>query len=277
MANQWLRLWHDMPNDPKWRTIARASGQSISLVLAVYVHMLVDASRNVTRGHVDVTNEDLASALDVTEDAISAIRGAMQSRVLQDMALSGWSTRQPSREDSGDAQSGAKSSTERKREERERKKTMVVTPLDYQDVTQCHDLSRNVTTDKDKEEIKSSPPVVPLPGDSKPKDGKRVRGMRLPEGWGLDPSHETGLAESVREVARDLKNSLETDWTGATVRYHFDEFASHFRASANRNALKNDWQAAWRNWCSKAMRELPGRDPVRRDIQAAKRRDEARA
>ncbi|ENW8560590.1 hypothetical protein ACR6SH_005434, partial [Escherichia coli] len=25
MANAWLRLWHDMPNDPKWRTIARVS------------------------------------------------------------------------------------------------------------------------------------------------------------------------------------------------------------------------------------------------------------
>ncbi|WP_252180673.1 hypothetical protein, partial [Escherichia coli] len=22
MANAWLRLWHAMPNDPKWRTIA---------------------------------------------------------------------------------------------------------------------------------------------------------------------------------------------------------------------------------------------------------------
>ncbi|EOP2197647.1 hypothetical protein QSF09_003200, partial [Escherichia coli] len=26
MANAWLRLWHDMPNDPKWRTISRVSG-----------------------------------------------------------------------------------------------------------------------------------------------------------------------------------------------------------------------------------------------------------
>lgn len=276
MANLWLRLWHDMPNDPKWRTIARASAQPIALVLAVYVHMLVDASRNVTRGHVDVTDEDLASALDVTEDAISAIRGVMQSRVLQDNALSGWSTRQPSREDSGDAQSGAKSSAERKREQRERLKAGIVTVPENQAVTQCHEMSRNVTTDKDKEEIKITPPLVPLPGDLKPEDGKRVRGMRLPEGWGLDPSHETGLAANVREVARDLKNTLETDWTGATVRYHFDEFASHFRASATRSALKNDWLAAWRNWCSKAMRELPGRDPVRRDVQAAKRRDEAR-
>ncbi|WP_252356698.1 hypothetical protein, partial [Escherichia coli] len=26
MANAWLRLWHDMPNDPRLRTIARVSG-----------------------------------------------------------------------------------------------------------------------------------------------------------------------------------------------------------------------------------------------------------
>ncbi|EFE0806000.1 phage replisome organizer, partial [Escherichia coli] len=75
MANAWLRLWHDMPNDPKWRTIARVSGQPIATVMAVYIHLLVSASRNVTtchgvslRGHIDVTTEDLASALDVTED-----------------------------------------------------------------------------------------------------------------------------------------------------------------------------------------------------------------
>ncbi|ENB5641076.1 hypothetical protein ABH220_005106, partial [Escherichia coli] len=74
MATSWLRLWHDMPNDPKWRTISRVSGQPIATVMAVYVHLLVSASRNVTtchdvsrRGHIDVTTEDLASALDVTE------------------------------------------------------------------------------------------------------------------------------------------------------------------------------------------------------------------
>ncbi|EEV0545208.1 phage replisome organizer, partial [Escherichia coli] len=50
MANAWLRLWHDMPNDPKWRTIARVSGQPIATVMAVYIHLLVSASRNVTRG-----------------------------------------------------------------------------------------------------------------------------------------------------------------------------------------------------------------------------------
>ena len=164
MANQWLRLWHDMPNDPKWRTIARASKQPISLVQAVYLHLLVDASRNVTRGHVDVTNEDLASALDVTEDAVSAIREAMQSRVLDGDRLSGWELRQPVREDSGDPESGAKSSAERKRAERERKALALAEKEKSHGVTECHEMSRNVTLDKDKEEIKNEEPTVLVSG-----------------------------------------------------------------------------------------------------------------
>lgn len=97
MANQWLRLWHDMPNDPKWRTIARISGQPIALVQAVYVHLLVSGSQNVTRGHADVTNEDLASHFDVTECDIDAVINAMQGRVLDGTYLTGWERRQPKR------------------------------------------------------------------------------------------------------------------------------------------------------------------------------------
>ena len=50
------------------RTIARVSKQRIGDVMAVHCHVLVTASRNVTRGHADVTIEDLASALDMQED-----------------------------------------------------------------------------------------------------------------------------------------------------------------------------------------------------------------
>jgi hypothetical protein len=152
MANQWLRLWHDMPNDPKWRTIARISAQPISTVIAVYVHLLVDASRNVTRGHVTVTKEDIASAIDLPEDAISAVLTAMEGRVLSQGRLTGWEERQPKKEDAGDAETGAKSAAERKREQREREKSAGESKQESKLVTDSHDESRNVTLDKDKEE-----------------------------------------------------------------------------------------------------------------------------
>ncbi len=160
MSNSWLRLWHDMPNDPKWRTIARVSGQPVALVQAVYLHLLVDASRNVTRGHVTVTTEDLASALDVTDEQIVNVIDAMQGRVLDGDALTGWDNRQPKREDAGNPERGAKSAAQRKREQRERERE--ASKVD--DVTQCHAESRNVTLDKDTEEEKEHNPPYPPEG-----------------------------------------------------------------------------------------------------------------
>lgn len=170
MANQWLRLWHDMPNDPKWRTIARLSGQPISLVQAAYVHLLVEASRNVTRGHASVTAEDLASALDVTEDAIKAIFEAMQKRVLEGMYLMGWEKRQPKREDLADGSTAAKTPAQRKADQRAREKQAAEEARDNTDVTQCHDESRNVTTDK--EERRKEDRTL-SPGGAEADGGKR--------------------------------------------------------------------------------------------------------
>lgn len=152
MSNQWLRLWHDMPTDPKWRTIARVSGQSIALVQAVYLHLLVDASRNVTRGHATVTAEDLASALDVTDDQIESVMAAMQGRVIDGQAITGWDRRQPKREDSGSPETGAKSAAQRKREQRQREREDEARGASHDEsrnVTQCH-----AREDKDKEESK---------------------------------------------------------------------------------------------------------------------------
>ena len=100
MANQWLRLWHDMPNDPKWRTIARVSKQPITAVIAVYIHILVNASNATERGRTqNVCHEDLASALDLDTEQVDAIISAMQGRVLDGDMVSGWSKRQVERED----------------------------------------------------------------------------------------------------------------------------------------------------------------------------------
>jgi len=156
MANEWLRLWHDMPNDPKWRTIARASGMPISLVQSTYLHLLVDASRNVTRGHANVTTEDLASALDVSMQEIDSILAAMQGRVLDGMLLLGWEKRQPKREESGNGNGGPKTAAQRKKEQRDREKAELELLNGSNDVTQCHAESRNVTLDKDKDKENTS-------------------------------------------------------------------------------------------------------------------------
>ena len=136
MANSWLRLYHDMPNDPKWRTIARVSKQPITVVLSLYLHLLVCASAAAERGTLDGYNiEDLATALDVDTAAVGAILVAMQGRVLEGDKLSGWNKRQTAREDS---------STERVKKWRETKVK--------RNVTQCNAVKPEVTADKNREE-----------------------------------------------------------------------------------------------------------------------------
>lgn len=136
MANQWLRLWHDMPTDPKWRTIAKASGQRIGDVMAVYCHLLVCASNATERGRTQsFCSEDVASSLDMETEQVQQIIDAMQGRVLESDMLMGWEKRQVSREDGAaerakawrDAQKLAKTektnATERNRTQTERNQT----------------------------------------------------------------------------------------------------------------------------------------------------------
>jgi hypothetical protein len=151
-TNHWLRLWHDMPNDPKFRTVARLANEPISLVLSIYMHLLVDASRNVTRGHVCVTTEDLASALDVTEMQVQAVFDAMEGRLMVEKFLTGWDKRQPKKEDVGNEKTGAKSAAERKFAQRQREKEVREKAANASNVTDSHDASRNVTTEKRREE-----------------------------------------------------------------------------------------------------------------------------
>lgn len=116
MKTSWLRLWHDMPNDPKWRAISRRVGRSVPEVLAVYVHMLTNASENAeARGELcNWSDEDVAAALDMAPEHVAAIREAMQGKTLDGNKLTGWDRRQPQREDG---------SSERAKEWRERKRT----------------------------------------------------------------------------------------------------------------------------------------------------------
>jgi hypothetical protein len=104
MSN-WVRLWEDMPNDPKWIVIARNASQalqcvtsvSVCFVVGVFVHMLTKADKNG-----DLQNwcdEDVAASLQISTEQVSAIREAMKGKVLDGNHLKGWENRQPNRED----------------------------------------------------------------------------------------------------------------------------------------------------------------------------------
>lgn len=151
MANSWLRLYHDMPNDPKWRTIARAAKQTIPVVLAVYVHLLTIASGAIERGTlVNVNSEDLASALDVDTQVVEAVLVAMQGKVLEGSKLSGWEKRQYEREDG--AAERAKAWRDKKKQEREAERKRTFPNAANGSRTQTNVSERNRTPDKRREE-----------------------------------------------------------------------------------------------------------------------------
>lgn len=119
----WVRLWSDMPTDPKWRVVAKKSGRPLSEVIAVFTFMLLNAGANASernerdaeRGELkNWSDEDVAAALDADPEHITAIRAAMQGKTLDGNKLTGWEKRQPKREDG---------SAERAKQWRERKRT----------------------------------------------------------------------------------------------------------------------------------------------------------
>ena len=114
----WLRLWREMHTDPKWRVIAKESGQSIGNVIATYIFILQDASDSDVRGDTKYVDncEEIAAGLDIDVIDVQNIIASMQHRVLEGNTVTGWVKRQPKREDD---------STERTRAWREGKKEPV--------------------------------------------------------------------------------------------------------------------------------------------------------
>lgn len=148
---KWLRWHHGTVADPKWRAIARRSGQSIPTVIAVWAAMLETASEATERGNLEGWDDEVvAAALDLDTEAVAAIREAMQGLVLDGNALSGWERRQPKREDNTVA--------ERVRKHREKKRREAQRNAD---VTRCNagvtqgnapeeDTERELTSTEDK-------------------------------------------------------------------------------------------------------------------------------
>lgn len=160
MSSSWLRLWVDMPNDPKWRTIAKVSGQEISPVIAVYLHVLVNASNANERGRTQsLCSEDIASALDLSTDQVELILKAMQGRVLDGDVVSGWSKRQPERED------GSAGRAKAWREAKKAEKQTNQTPTNAAERTRTKPNAPDSDSDSDSEggersPVDNSPPPI---------------------------------------------------------------------------------------------------------------------
>lgn len=104
MSLSWVRLWHEMPSDPKWRVVARKSNQPVAHVIALFVYMMVEASRAEERGLISgVRIAEAAALLDLNEQTVAAILEAMNGLVHDGKRLSGWKARQPLREDDSTA------------------------------------------------------------------------------------------------------------------------------------------------------------------------------
>jgi hypothetical protein len=144
----WVRLWSDMPTDPKWRVIAKASGQRIGDVIAVFNMLMVEGGSAAEKGCITgLHDEDIAAALDMEESEISAIKAAMEGRVTLNGFLKGWIKRQPKREDD---------SSKRVAEHRERLKS--AESSQNKPVTHCNAPDTEADTDKEIEEsIEATP------------------------------------------------------------------------------------------------------------------------
>ena len=101
MSMEWFR-WHDgTVTDPKLALIAKKSGESRPVVIAVWAALLEQGSRAEQRGSIaDFDLETMAVALDIEEDAIHAVIAALTAKgMIDEQRLTAWDKRQPMRED----------------------------------------------------------------------------------------------------------------------------------------------------------------------------------
>ncbi|MGK5049505.1 hypothetical protein ACQ4WP_26955 [Janthinobacterium sp. GB4P2] len=212
-----------MPNDPKWRTIARASGQKIGDVIATYLHMMTLASNATERGRTQgFKDEDIATALDLDALQVTAIRDAMQGRVLDGDHLTGWEKRQPIRED-GSAERGKQHrETERLKKEVESLKnelTEATSNATERSQTQPNAREDKTREDKEKKEPKSK--------------AEAARASRLPADWRPDDA-DIAFCKTERP---DLRPSVVAS-----------TFFDYWIALPGAKGRKVDWSATWRNW-----------------------------
>lgn len=263
-STQWLRLWHELPNDPKFRTIARASGQEIARVLAVYLHLLVDASTNATeRGRTQsLTSEDIASALDVDPTEIEPILEAMQGRLLDGDRILGWEKRQPKREDGSadrarlwrQEQAAKKAQQQAQDEDPERDRTQ---PNAGEPKRRVDISTLSLSNDPPDSGPEQSPTAAQDPPPPMPQDDGRLQPMRhswKPDARYLKASAKTSglpvadclaqLPDFVTHFAAEPHHLTEAQWVAKLVLWTKRDKARNAQGATNKNNREGkprDW------------------------------------
>jgi hypothetical protein len=161
----WFRWWHGTVTDPKFQWVSRRCGLSLAEVIAVWACLLECAS-TATQGNADATRGNVASfdcndydvLLGLGDGQVEKILAAMvDKKLIVEGRIAGWDGRQPKREDSGNPNTGALSSTERSRNYREKKRL---------EETQRNEVQRDATQGNNRieeirEELKTHTPSMP--------------------------------------------------------------------------------------------------------------------
>jgi hypothetical protein len=214
---EWVRLYHDMPTDPKWRVIAKKAGQRIGDVIAVFTFVLTNASSNTMKRGVThgLVSEDIAAAIDLEEPAVAAILDAMEGKVVKDGELLAWEKRNPIREDS---------STDRVRKHRETQRNAEKRP----------DKSREEQNRTEQKEESVPPSAAPKP--------PRKITSALPENF--------PTAEDMRDACAFWAGRGRED-LAETVQDEAIAFRAHHTSHGSRMA---DWGQAWVTWYGKTLK-----------------------
>ena len=169
---EWLRWYHGAVSDDKWPLIARKSGQSVAVVIAVWAALLECASSSEVRGDVHDFDPESMDALmqlpdGATQAVVTALSEGKRPRIIDGM-IANWSKRQPVRE-----REDGNTSAERVRAHRERQKALQnketsdgnasVTPCNADETpVQHHETPR---TEKRREEKNINTPPTPKGGN----------------------------------------------------------------------------------------------------------------
>ena len=187
MNMNWFRWYHGAVSDPKLALIAKKSGQTRPIVIAIWAALLEHASQAESRGDISGFDaETVAVALDIDEDAIPAVIAAMTTKgMITDGVITAWDRRQPQREDG--AAERAKAWREKQKQsanatERNRTQPNAGKRQEEEEIRVDGEERRKEVSQKRKEAAQApcaSPPVSPVIVSSAPKAAQAPKPVKV--------------------------------------------------------------------------------------------------